>query len=105
LIEDLEANDFVGGCLLGNLMGEIGDTSEAVRDALKKAVDRYRDLLESGLSRAQAEGAVRVDRSARSMADFLINAWQCALLRMKVERSAAPLRAFVDDVLLGYCAR
>lgn len=105
LIRDLEAGDFAGGCLLGNLMGEIGDTSEPARAALKKAVDRYRDLLESGLARAQKEGAVRSDRSARAMADLLTNAWQGALLRMKVERSSAPLFAFLDEMLLGYCKK
>jgi TetR/AcrR family transcriptional repressor of nem operon len=105
LIENLEGGDFAGGCLLGNLMGEIGDTSEAARAALKKAVDRYRDLLESGLARAQKEGSVRNDRTARAVADVLTNAWQGALLRMKVERSSAPLRAFLDEVLLGYCKK
>jgi TetR/AcrR family transcriptional repressor of nem operon len=103
LIRELEANDFSGGCLLGNLMGEIGDTSPAARDALKKAVDRYRDLLARGLARAQAEGQVRKDRGASALADLLVNAWQGAMLRMKVERSAGPLREFVDELLLGYC--
>jgi len=105
LIEDLEAGDFTGGCLLGNLMGEIGDTSEAARAALKKAVDRYCDLLETGLARAQREGVARTDRSARTMADILTNAWQGALLRMKIERSSAPLYAFLGEILLGYCKR
>jgi TetR/AcrR family transcriptional repressor of nem operon len=103
LIGDLEAADFEGGCLLGNLMGEIGDTSEAARAALKIAVDRYRDLLETGLARAQKEGVARADRSARAMADMLTNAWQGALLRMKIERSAAPLHAFLDEILLDGC--
>lgn len=105
LIRDLEERNFVGGCLLGNLMGEIGDTSEAARAALKKAIDRYRNLLESGLARAQREGTVRSDRSARAMADILTNAWQGALLRMKIERSSAPLYAFLDEMLLGYCKK
>jgi TetR/AcrR family transcriptional repressor of nem operon len=105
LIRELEAGNFEGGCLLGNLMGEIGDTSEAARVALKKAVDGYRDLLESGLARAQKEGAVRSDRSARALADLLTNGWQGALLRMKVERSSAPLYAFLDEMLLGYCGK
>jgi TetR/AcrR family transcriptional repressor of nem operon len=105
LIRELEASNFEGGCLLGNLMGEIGDTSEAARAALKKAVDRYRDLLESGLARAQKEGVARSDRSARAMADLLTNGWQGALLRMKVERSSAPLYAFLDEMLLGYCGK
>ena len=102
-ILEFEANDFAGGCLLGNLMGEIGDTSPPAREALKKAVDRYRDLLAKCLERAQAEGDVRADRDARALADLLLNAWQGAMLRMKVERSTAPLREFVEEVLLNYC--
>ncbi|WP_457795992.1 TetR family transcriptional regulator C-terminal domain-containing protein [Methylocystis sp. S23] len=103
LARELEANDFKGGCLLGNLMGEIGDTSPAAREALKKAVDRYRDLLARGLARGQSEGAVRKDREARAMADLLVDGWQGAMLRMKIERSAAPLHAFIEETLLFYC--
>ena len=103
LIAELEANDFAGGCLLGNLMGEIGDTSAAAREALKKAVDGYRNRLAKGLARAQAEGDVRRDRDPQALADLLVDAWQGAMLRMKVERSAAPLHTFVDELLLGYC--
>jgi TetR/AcrR family transcriptional repressor of nem operon len=104
LVADLEASDFRGGCLLGNLMGEIGDASPTARDALKRAVDRYRDLLAEGLARAQAEGVVRRDRDARAMADLLFDGWQGAMLRMKIERSAAPLNAFIEATLIGACA-
>jgi TetR/AcrR family transcriptional repressor of nem operon len=102
-IHELERKKYEGGCLLGNLMGEIGDTSEIARLALKQAVDRYRDTLAKGLARAQREGQVRTDREATEMADLLINAWQGALLRMKIERSVGPLRQFVDEILLGQC--
>ncbi|SFK54575.1 TetR/AcrR family transcriptional regulator [Methylocapsa palsarum] len=100
---DLDSKGFEGGCLLGNLMGEIGDTSDMARAALRSAVDRYRDLLETALLRAQREGSARKDKSARAMADLLIDAWQGALLRMKLERSGGPLKAFLEEVLLGYC--
>lgn len=103
LIRELETNAYDGGCLLGNLMGEIGDTSEAARAALKAAIDRYRDVLEEGLVRAQRDGSVRTDKSARAMADLLTNAWQGALLRMKLERSVGPLHQFLEEILLGYC--
>lgn len=104
LTQDLTANDFKGGCLLGNLMGEIGDSSPAAREALAAAVDRYRDLLAAGLARGQAEGVIRADREARALADLLFDGWQGAMLRMKVARSAAPLNAFVEETLRAYCA-
>lgn len=102
LIIELEHQNFKGGCLLGNLMGEIGDTSELCRTSLQSAVHRYRDFLQSGLNKAQKEGSVRTDKSSASMADLLVNAWQGALLRMKIEKSPAPLKVCCDELLGDY---
>lgn len=98
LINELEKNQFKGGCLLGNLLGEIGDSS-LCKEALQTAVWRYRDVLQIGLLKAQQQGSVRVDKSAQEMADLLVNAWQGALLRMKIEQSTAPLKQCRDDLL------
>ncbi len=98
LIQELTVNQFKGGCLLGNLMGEIGDTSECCRRALQQAVRRYRDKIREALEQAQDQGLARRDRSALEMADFLVDYWQGALLRMKIEHSAAPLEAFMKQV-------
>jgi TetR/AcrR family transcriptional repressor of nem operon len=102
LIEDLESRNFKGGCLLGNLLGEIGDTNAVCLGALKDAVHRYRDTLQSGLAKAQREGTVRADLTAAEMADLLADGWQGALLRMKVEQSVCPLRTLVGHLLDGY---
>jgi TetR/AcrR family transcriptional repressor of nem operon len=102
LIDEVAKTDFKGGCLLGNLMGEIGDTSPICRKALLDAVDRYSGLQQSALERGQQEGKVRMDRSAKSMADLMLNGWQGALLRMKVEQSVEPLKAVCRDLLDDY---
>ena len=99
LIAELEKSEFKGGCLLGNLMGEIGDTSELCQTSLQLAVHRYRDLLQTGLFRAQQEGTVRIDKSAEDMADLLANLWQGALLRMKIEQSSTPLKQCCENLL------
>ncbi len=98
-IAELERTEFKGGCLLGNLMGEVGDTSEVCRAALQTALNRYRDVWEIGLSRAQSEGSIRTDKTAREMADLWVNAWQGALLRMKIEQSTAPLKQCQQELL------
>lgn len=102
LITELGQGDFKGGCLLGNLMGEIGDTSDLCRIALKQAFRRYRDILAVGIAKAQAEGTVRTDKTAEHLADLLANAWQGALLRMKIELSITPVQACCDDLLDDY---
>jgi TetR/AcrR family transcriptional repressor of nem operon len=102
LVVELEKAQFKGGCLLGNLMGEIGDTSDLCQQSLQLAVHQYRDLLATGLKKAQAEGTVRIDKSADDMADLLANTWQGALLRMKIEQSADPLKQCCHDLLDDY---
>ncbi len=102
LIVEVEQGGYKGGCLLGNLMGEIGDTSELCNRALKVAIERYKKLQQSALERAQQEGTVRKDRSAESMADLLVNNWQGALLRMKIEQSVLPLQEFCQTLLDDY---
>jgi len=101
-IAELEKAGFTGGCLLGNLMGEIGETSDVCREALQLAVNRYRDLLQAGLENAQQQGTVRTDKSAQVMADLLVNAWQGALLRMKIEHTSVPLKQCCDALLGDY---
>lgn len=102
LIAEVAKTDFKGGCLLGNLMGEIGDTSPLCRDALLDAVGRYADLQKQALERGQREGKVRLDKSAKSMADLMLNGWQGALLRMKVEQSVEPLQEVCRELLDDY---
>ncbi len=99
LIAELERNEFKSGCLLGNLIGEIGDTSEICRESLQSAVGRYLDLLQSGLAKAQQQGTVRSDKSAKEMAGLLLNTWQGALLRMKIEKSSTPVKQCCKDLL------
>lgn len=99
LIQELENANFKGGCLLGNLMGEIGDTSDLCQQSLQIAVQKYQNLLATALKTAQTEGTVRTDKSAEDMADLLLNTWQGALLRMKIEHSSEPLKQCCRDLL------
>ncbi len=102
LIDESARREFRGGCLLGNLMGEIGETSETCRKALRQAVQRYRDKLAEAIARGQAEGSFRTDIPAVALADLLVDQWQGALLRMKIEQSVDPLRVCRDHLLIGY---
>ncbi|WP_394751930.1 TetR family transcriptional regulator C-terminal domain-containing protein [Crenothrix sp.] len=98
-IGELEKTEFKSGCLLGNLMGELGSSNELCRMALQSTLNRYRNLLATGLAKAQQEGSVRDDKTATELADLLLNSWQGALLRMKIEKSVSPLRQCCQDLL------
>ena len=102
LIIEVEQAGYKGGCLLGNLIGKLGDTSEVCRRALKETLERYKNLQLSALLRAQQEGTVRVDLNVEIMADLLVDNWQGALLRMKIDQSVKPLQQFVTSLLEDY---
>jgi len=102
LINEVEKSLFKGGCLLGNMMGEVGDTSEECRHSLLVTIERYKSLQESALLSAQNQGLVRKDRSAKSMANLLFSSWQGALLQMKIEKSVEPLQVCWDSLLDDY---
>ena len=99
-IQDVDRERCSGGCLFGNLSGEVED-SEACREALAEAFDGIGRRMAKVIELGQAQGTLRDDVRARDLADQLIDAWEGALLRMKVERSVRPLRQCVRRLLEG----
>jgi TetR/AcrR family transcriptional repressor of nem operon len=95
-ITEFDNNPDAGGCLLGNLLGEIGDTSEGALESLCKAVSQYKSALAVLLGRAQREGDVRTDFSSNDLAGLLFDTWQGAILRMRVEGSTGPLQGSLN---------
>lgn len=96
LISYHEQCEVKAGCLLGNFAAEMAESSEVCRITLQEVVSGWRKRFVSYLRKAQADGTVRTDLSAEQLADFFWNAWEGALLRMKIERSTAPVRACVN---------
>jgi TetR/AcrR family transcriptional regulator, transcriptional repressor for nem operon len=91
-----EAKSFTSGCLFGNLALEMTDTSPAVCAALERALNNWTQVISQVLSQAQSAKTLASGRDTHSMASFLLNAWEGALLRMRVEKSAAALRDFIN---------
>ncbi|WP_444543045.1 hypothetical protein [Methylomonas koyamae] len=59
-------------------------------------------MQKTALERGQKDGRVRTDKTAKSMADLMLNGWQGALLRMKVEQSVEPLQEVCRELLDDY---
>ncbi|MFD6270545.1 TetR/AcrR family transcriptional regulator [Nocardia asteroides] len=100
LTEEFVAADYTGGCLIANLGGEL-EGSEVLRTALSDAWASWRDGVAAALRTAQAEGTVRADLDAVDLADLLLESWEGAVIRMKIDRTVAPLdkclRRLLDD--------
>ncbi len=94
--EDIGAVD---GCMVGNLSQELGDQDESFRQALEAALIGWRDRIAAVLTQAQAAGEVGEEIDPATTADFILDAWEGALLRMKVQASVEPLRTCKQLVL------
>ena len=103
-VGDASRAGFREGCLFGNLAGEIAETSEICRTAAAESFVAMRDQFARVLERGQREGSVRDDVAASALADLLLNAWEGSLLRMKVDRSEAPLRGCISLILGDFLA-
>jgi TetR/AcrR family transcriptional repressor of nem operon len=93
-----EATGYTGGCLLGNVSVEAADHSEALRERVRTAFGAWQASLRAVLAEAETGGELPDGLGADAMAAFLVNAWEGALVRMRAERSAEPLRLFLDVI-------
>ena len=87
------------GCLVGTLGAEIGGCRGLCREAIDEAMRSFGSRLTEVLRRGQEQGSVRDDLPAAELAAFLLNAWEGALIRMKVLGSVEPLRQCCSFVL------
>jgi len=88
------------GCLLGNLAAEISEASEECRVALDTSIKKFKEILAQRLLSGQRSGKVRTDFSSERLADLVWDTWQGSLLRMKIEKSAEPVKKTLE-ILFG----
>lgn len=87
---------FSRGCLLGNFGTELSAQSPAIRAALEAAFDDWTKAIAQVIAEAQKAGDVSRDIPAETLANFLLNAWEGAVMRSKVEKDPAALDAFLS---------
>jgi TetR/AcrR family transcriptional repressor of nem operon len=90
---------YARGCLIGNISAEVSAVSEETRAQLSRLIREWTSSLTACLEEGQRDGSVRTDLAADDLANLLLDAWQGALLRAKVERKPAALNTFIDVLL------
>ena len=83
------------GCLLGNLGQEMADINDTFRDRIKSQFDRWTARIALCLDEAVVSGDLRADVDTTMLAGTVLDAYEGALLRMKVVKSTAPVQAFL----------
>ena len=102
-MEFFKSRNYAYGCPIGNLSQEMGDLSPVFSEKLKNAVDTMVDSCLGVLEDAQKAGEISSQLDLRETAYFIISSWHGALMRMKVEKSPAPLEnhyRFIFDYVL-----
>jgi TetR/AcrR family transcriptional regulator, transcriptional repressor for nem operon len=97
-IEAFRASNYARGCLMGNFSAEAADHSTLIREHLVKHFEAWSSLFEKCISEVQDQGAIDRQFPAALLARFIFNSWEGALLRMRVEKSDAPLFEFKEIV-------
>ena len=90
----LAADEFQRGCLIADFSLEAAPHSEKLRQRLLEIFAEWRAPFAACIAEAQASGEIDKAFAADELAEFLLASWHGAILRMKVERSAAPLQRF-----------
>lgn len=96
LNEHFARSKFERGCLLGNLSAELANQSAVIRERLAELYERWSADIEVAIEDGQRDGSISRETDAKQIAAFLLDAYEGALLRARVERSGAPLDRFID---------
>ncbi len=97
-IRGYQAAGYVRGCLMGNLCLEIADHSASIRESIATHFETWSGLFEACIAEAQKSGSIGNRLPASLLAQFLLNSWEGALLRMRAEKSDRPLLEFREVV-------
>lgn len=91
-------SNFEMGCFLGTMCQEMADSSEHIREVLREVLAEQTATVEAVLKEAQEQGETDPDLDTSTAAEFLFNAWEGALMRMKAAKCAHPLDAFISQL-------
>ncbi len=99
-----ERRQYAFGCLIGNMALEVTPSSEEVRAKLAAIYREWATSLADCLREAQARKELAPGKDASQLAAALIDTFEGAVMRAKVERSRAPFDNFERCVLPCYFA-
>ena len=89
---------FSAGCLLGNFGAELSGQSPPVREQVAEAFDRWSEAIAAVIAEAQKGGSVSRGLPSKVLAEFVIHAWEGAMVGAKVEQDRAPLEQFLKVI-------
>lgn len=99
LVAEHAAQNFTIGCLIGNLSLELAGSSGEVRSTLTHILGKWEVALASCIKEAASNTGSSKQPDARKLAAILIEGWEGATLRTKIERNGDAFQRFIDTTL------
>ncbi|RSL18330.1 TetR family transcriptional regulator [Edaphobacter aggregans] len=88
----------IPGCMMGRFSLEIAAESSQLRKGISASFEHWQHMIATVIEQAVAQKELPADTDLESLAGFLLNSWEGALLRSQAEKSNAPLETFMDYV-------
>jgi TetR/AcrR family transcriptional repressor of nem operon len=100
LAADFAESGYERGCMHGNLAAEVADHNPEVREKLGAVFSAWVDFLADVVRQGQRAGEIGSSHHARSLAGFILSAWEGTLVRVRATRDPELLKEF-HRVLFG----
>lgn len=82
------------GCLMGNIATELADVNPLFQERTMSGFENTTAIFETCLENAKELEEVSQDMDTKLIANFIVNSWQGAILRMKAEKTTNPLKEY-----------
>jgi TetR/AcrR family transcriptional repressor of nem operon len=94
LSDRLIGRGFERGCMLGLFATEMAHEYPRMREELRSVFANWCAAVETVLREAQAAGDIDPRHDPGELASFLVNAWEGAVMRMRITRDRSPIDDF-----------
>jgi TetR/AcrR family transcriptional repressor of nem operon len=94
LAEDIVDLGYERGCVFGNFSTEAADHIPAIRDGVRTAFDLWAKAITAAVGEAQADGSITSATDAETLARFLLNAWEGAIVGERATKDGSSFAAF-----------
>jgi TetR/AcrR family transcriptional repressor of nem operon len=91
----------IPGCMMGRFSLEVAAESVQLRKRISNSFDHWQHTIASVIQEAVAQKELPAGTDPESLAGFLLNSWEGALLRSQAEKSDAALETFMRYVFDG----
>ena len=91
----------IRGCMMGRLSLEMAGENPQLRKQLSAAFAHWQHTIAMVIEQAVTQKELPANTDSESLAGFVLNGWEGALLRSQAEKSDAPLETFMRYVFDG----